>query len=195
MMRLLTALLAAALPLAAQSATLECTADTFLDRRQPRSNQGTAKELPLYGQERVLLFQFRLSALPPTGTVTRAALWLKHESLDVPKRLHAAAVPISWREKEATWAEAQAGQAWTPRGGNIADIALRRSDKKVPGVRRTTDRERGWLEVELEPSLVEALRQGTSHGLLLSGGRLDGELLFQSRETIQGAAYLVVEWR
>ena len=151
----------------AESAVLECTADTWIASysRKTTSSNGSARTLRLKGSEAVLLLSFRVAVIEG-WKIHRATLLIHRASGGTPKGVGLSAVSIPWSEASPGAARPNSRYAFVP----------------------VTEAGEGWLRVEVPPALIEQLRYGLA---MIAGQNKAYE--FHSRETVQYSPYLLVE--
>jgi hypothetical protein len=166
-------LLAAISPLAAETAKLECTADAWVvpaSKGSARLN-GLGRDLTLNGYKRVLLLNFRTTHIVG-WKLQDASLMLHLRSGKPPFRLDAGI-------QSESWSEGAASLRFAPPRQLLSFI--------------TAALPEGWFEVKLAPQFVESLAAGRGCGLVVAEHGASAERVFDSRETVQFAPYLVVD--
>jgi hypothetical protein len=175
----------------AESAVLECTADSWISSREPKQSHGNGDELKVRGKTALALLNFRFTAVP-NWKIRKATLLLHKQDLEEMQRIGLAVIPIDWHEGEATFQEAQLGKRWTNNKANVGDLLL-----KAPNARTAfgsvTEKEMGWVAVDVPAELVNEIVEGRGFGLALFDKSLRSEKTFDARETIRYAPYLLVE--
>jgi hypothetical protein len=157
-----------AVPALAAETTLECTSDTFISSGGPDTNYDSAGYLGVgtYLSQRFrTLLKFDLTGIP--GRVVGAKLRVYYlDGYGAPNgNVEVYRLARAWTESQATWNESTPGNSWGSAGamgaGDIAAVPLA-TVPSPPGYP-------AWLEVELNPVEVEALRSGAhpNEGLLL----------------------------
>ncbi len=155
----------AGIPAVAQTAMLECVADTSI-----LSTDGHAVELRL---PRLILMNFRFAAIRD-WSVTKATLLLHIASGDAPAHLDISTVTSEWDERSPV------------------RLDIRKLPFLGHTVQTKPD---GWIGIEVTPSLIELLAAGKGTGLGLRDRSGTREHAIHSRESVQYAPYLVVEGR
>lgn len=166
-------ILAAISPLTAETARLECTADAWVALASHGSAKlnGLGRDLTLNGYKRVLLLNFRTTNIAG-WKLQDACLMLHLRSGKPPFRLDVGIQLESWTESETMLHFA------TPKR------LLSFSATALP---------EGWFEVKLAPQFAESLAAGRGFGLVVAERGASLERVFDSRETVQFAPYLVVD--
>jgi hypothetical protein len=153
----------AGIPAVAQTAMLECVADTSIP-----STDGHAAELRL---PRVILLNFRFAAIR-NWSITKATLLLHVASGGIPAHLDISTVTSEWDERSPV------------------KLDIRKLPFLGHAVQSKPD---GWIGIEVAPSLIELLAAGKGTGLALRDRSVAREHAIHSRESIQYAPYLMVE--
>jgi len=129
---------------------------------------GTAKEVPINGA----ILRYRFEAIRNLK-VAKAQLHLHISKGTVPAQIEIAMVSTPWAEHEPI---------------HFNEKKLQYLPHKVEG------KEEGWIQIDVEPSLIELLAAGKGTGLLLRDRTRAGEARYMhSRENPFIASYLVVE--
>lgn len=167
--------------LRAEQAILECTADTWVQEKE--TPQGRTQELLVRGKGQVALLNFRFSAIPD-WRVQQAALLVHLDTLEPPKKIGVAVLPVAWVEAEATYEQAAAGKPWPGKGLRAL----------LTGATATVrEKELGWVEIDIPPALAQSLVEKRGFGFALYLGTLRAPQRLHSRETASQAPYLVVQ--
>ncbi|MGH9719664.1 MAG: DUF7594 domain-containing protein [Bryobacteraceae bacterium] len=117
-------------PIRAETAVLECTADTWV-RTQSTAENGPARALKVQGRKEFALLRFRTAAIEGWN-VSKATLWL-HPLGTPAQRLRIAAAVTDWNEGEAPKIALRPGRAF-----------------------RATRLEGGWITIALDPALASS---------------------------------------
>jgi hypothetical protein len=175
----------------AQSAVLECTADSWVASREARASHGHDTELHVQGNKTLTLLNFRFTAVPG-WKIRKATLIIHQQDLSTPSQIGVAVVPIDWSESEVTYEEASAGKKWTGPKANLSDLLF-----KAPNARTAfapvAEKQMGWVSVDIPPDLVNEIMGGRGFGLALFQKSLRAAITFDARESVRYAPYLLVE--
>lgn len=168
-------LLLAGQALAAQTAVLECVADATVALRGADRGRlsGGAPVVRVSAGDSAALVQFRVSVIEG-WRIAKATLLVRVESGRVPRRLAANLATAAWRE---------------------SDERTALPGRRHPGGRsNVTVLKEGWISVDLDRRLVQALADRKAEGLLLEWGQTAaGTVVFHARESLHLAPYLIVE--
>ncbi|MBN1852893.1 MAG: DUF4091 domain-containing protein [Pirellulales bacterium] len=138
-------------------------------------NTGGQARIRIKGHEHYYLFDFDTSAITNLRVVN-ATLHLKVANGCL-RRIAACTVPVAWDEGTAT-GKSQDGAscfthakypniAWDEHGGTMLDVTFN-SPRMDWAAFDVIAKEDPWVEVPIDPRLVEAVAAGLSHGLVLS---------------------------
>lgn len=175
-----------------QSAVLECIADTWVSPKSVAAGAGSGRVLELEGADRLILLNFRLSAIEG-WRVTRATLLLHRSGDGAPGRMGVSTISTRWSESEAAFPSPRTGMAWAGPASDLRDVIFSRGNSRYSFF-QSQDYGGGWLRADVDPALIEWLLAGKGFGLVLLG--LDNRpRRFDSRETVQYSPYLLVEGR
>jgi hypothetical protein len=198
------AVLAAGGMAGAETLKLPITADVGIcaAKAEQENNTGGKSTIRVKGNEHYYLFTFERKA---AGEVVSAALHVKLARGEL-RRVAFCTVPVEWTEGKATDApqdgaadflHARHGRsAWTPWGGTMLDATFNNPAMRwaASDVKAAADK---WLEIPIEPALVQAVLAGYSYGLVMSdekGQTFENHDIY-AREQSASAPYLMVQTR
>jgi hypothetical protein len=171
-----TGMFVAASGLSAETRRLPVVADVGIcaHRAEKHWNTGADHRVRIKGIEHYYLFDVDTSPVR-SWRITSATLRLKL-ARGRPRRLAVSTVPIAWPEGSGR-GRPQANSScfthvrypdrpWTPWGGTILDATFNHPQMRFDTAdARIVD---GWVELPVDPALVQALSAGLSRGLLVS---------------------------
>lgn len=177
-------------PVRAGSAILDCTADTWINTREPEQTHARDTELHLWGKAEIALMNFRFAAVRD-WKVEQATLLLHVDEIRQLSSIGVVAVPVKWNEVEANAVEGAAGSRWVPKG-KLPDL-LGKFDSERTNYRPVREGELGWIEVDLPTKLIEDCIADRSYGFAVFVRLRDGEWLIHSREMVRYAPMLKIQ--
>lgn len=161
-------LLLLAAVLRAESMLIECVADAWYSRSNPKL-EGTGQTLQLSGSGGSVLLAFRTAAIEH-WKVEKAVIVLHLAAQSEPAEISVSLIGGAWRES------------------SVEPPTLRDTT-------RTTEKPKpdGWVSIPVPPALIQALVDGKATGLAISSASVNQT--FHSRETAQYSPFLAVVGR
>lgn len=109
------------------------------------------------------------------------------------RELGIAVVPVSWRESEVNFEEPSAGRRWVGRGKVTVKDLLFKSPTAEFAMAAVTEKDLGWIAIDVPPGMVNQVIEGRGFGLAVYDKGLRGDRIFDARESVRFAPYLLVE--
>lgn len=188
----LAALLVLSQTLHAETAILECTADTWVSSADlSAAPAGRSRELLLDQARRIVLLDFRLAAAE-RWRITKATLLLHAQGIP-PGKVGVSTVSTGWSESEATFLAPHVGRLWTTLGSDFRDAIFGRAGSRYT-FSKAVPYQAGWIQIDVDPTLIDWLLEEKGHGLALLSLGLH-PIRLSARETVGTAPYLLLEGR